>query len=134
MNASTDQARTDLPAAASPVPAGLLGAVLRTARAGWWVFAVRPGGKTPAAPAAHVVGSAEGLTCRGACGRWGHGLHDATTDPDVVEAMWRRWPAANVGISCGPSALVVVDLDTPGGPRPGRVLRDQGATSPPLRL
>ena len=107
-----------------------LPAALRTARAGWWVFPVRPGAKTPAAPAAHVVGSAEGLTCRGACGRWGHGLHDATTDPDVVEAMWCRWPAANVGISCGPSALVVVDLDAPGGPRPGRVLRDQGDDEP----
>ena len=130
MNASTDQARTDLPAAASPVPAGLLGAVLRTAWAGWWVFPVRPGGKTPAAPAAHPAGSAEGASCRGACGRWGHGLYDATTDPAVVAAMWARWPSANLGISCGPSGLVVIDLDTPTGPRPARVLRDQGDDEP----
>jgi len=34
--------------------------------------------------------------------------------------------AANLGISCGPSGLVVIDLDTPTGPRPERVLRDQG--------
>lgn len=36
----------------------------------------------------------------------------ATTDPDTIQAWWRRWPRANVGIVCGAvSGLVVVDID-----------------------
>ncbi|WP_406690545.1 bifunctional DNA primase/polymerase [Saccharopolyspora sp. ID03-671] len=34
----------------------------------------------------------------------------ATTDPDQIRAWWRRAPH-NVGIACGPSGLLVVDLD-----------------------
>ena len=109
---------------------GLTGAALRIARAGWWVFPVRPGGKAPAAPAAHLPGSAEALTCKGACGRWGHGLHDATNDPDVVARMWARWPRANIGLACGPSGLVVIDLDTTTGPPPDRVVCDQDEANP----
>jgi hypothetical protein len=37
---------------------------------------------------------------------------DATTDPTQVEAWWRKWPDANVGIACG-GGLVVTDLDGP---------------------
>lgn len=40
-----------------------------------------------------------------------HGLHDATTDLELVERWWSRRPHANVGIACGPSGLLVVDLD-----------------------
>ena len=29
------------------------------------------------------------------------GCHDATTDPDVIRAWWRRWPHANVAIATG---------------------------------
>ena len=39
-----------------------------------------------------------------------HGVHDATTDPDVIEAWWRRWPDANVGLATG-RGLFVVDVD-----------------------
>jgi hypothetical protein len=39
--------------------------------------------------------------------------HQATTDPGRVERWWRRHPHDNVGIACGPSGLVVVDLDRP---------------------
>lgn len=110
--------------------AGVLDAALRAAAAGWWVFPIRPGGKTPAAPAAHRVGTREAQTCRGRCGRWGHGLHDATLDPERIAAAWRRWPKANLGISCGPSRLVVIDLDTTPGLRPDRVLREQPDDEP----
>jgi len=35
-------------------------------------------------------------------------------NPDGVAEAWReRYPGANIGIACGPSQLVVVDLDTP---------------------
>ena len=50
-------------------------------------------------------------------GRWagGHWPEQATTDPDVAV---HHWPAgAGVGIACGPSGLLVVDVDRkPGKP------------------
>lgn len=41
--------------------------------------------------------------------------HNATTDPDQIEATWARAPF-NIGIACGPSGLLVVDLDRPKDP------------------
>ncbi|GGO72411.1 bifunctional DNA primase/polymerase [Nocardioides deserti] len=35
----------------------------------------------------------------------------ATTDPAVIRRWWRRWPHAGVGIACGPSELLVIDVD-----------------------
>ena len=35
----------------------------------------------------------------------------ATTDPAKIRAWWHKWPDANVGIACGLSRLVCVDLD-----------------------
>jgi len=40
-----------------------------------------------------------------------NGLKDATTDEATIRKWWGMWPEANVGISCGPSGLVVVDVD-----------------------
>jgi hypothetical protein len=42
--------------------------------------------------------------------RWGDWESKATVDPDVIRRTWSRAPF-NVGIACGPSGLVVVDLD-----------------------
>lgn len=39
------------------------------------------------------------------------GLHAATTDVETVRGWWQRNAALNIGISTGPSGLVVVDLD-----------------------
>lgn len=41
-----------------------------------------------------------------------NGLDDATLDPVQIRAWWRKWPTANIGINCGKSGLLVVDLDT----------------------
>jgi hypothetical protein len=61
---------------------------------GWPVFPLR--GKLPAHP-------------KSAGGR---GFHDATTDPAVVQRMWRVYPGANVGIRTGQlSGLAVLDVD-----------------------
>jgi Bifunctional DNA primase/polymerase, N-terminal len=89
----------------------LPGAARELAGRGWAVFPVRPGGKTPLVPAAHPDGDPAGRGCRGRCGRLGHGCHDATTDAAVIASWWSRWPSANIGVACGPSALLVVDLD-----------------------
>jgi hypothetical protein len=63
----------------------------RYAVAGWPVFPCRPGSKTPATV---------------------HGFGDATTDPGVIAAWWRRWPDANVAIATGAPGPDVLDVDT----------------------
>lgn len=40
-----------------------------------------------------------------------HGLDDATVDLEQIRSWWRKWPDANIGVSCGPSGLYVVDTD-----------------------
>lgn len=67
-----------------------LRAALAYAARGWHVFPLRPGEKTPA------VKDWQG---------W------ATTCPDRITAWWTTRPGCGVGIACGPSHLVVVDLD-----------------------
>ena len=70
------------------LPRSALDAVLR----GWHVFPCAVGGKRPA-----LRGSWQEL---------------ATTSPDQVRDWWARAPY-NIGIACGPSGLVVIDLDLP---------------------
>ncbi|MEW1655845.1 bifunctional DNA primase/polymerase [Streptomyces sp. NPDC093707] len=63
--------------------------------------------ETPTDPAARP--------CRGACGRLGHGVHDAATDPFAVRRMFAAAPwATGYGIACGraPHHLIGLDLDT----------------------
>jgi hypothetical protein len=61
---------------------------------GWPVFPLR--GKLPARPKS----------------TGGRGFHDATTDHEVIDRMWRPYPGANVGIRTGEqSGLAVLDID-----------------------
>ncbi|GGX05306.1 bifunctional DNA primase/polymerase [Streptomyces noursei] len=56
--------------------------------------------------------------CHGSCGRLGHGVHDATTDPLTIRRMFAAAPwATGYGIACGraPHHLVGIDLDTKHG-------------------
>ena len=41
---------------------------------------------------------------------------NATNDADQVRSWWAQWPGANVGVCCGLSEIVVVDVDMPDGP------------------
>lgn len=56
--------------------------------------------------------------CRGECGRAGHGVHDATTDPDRLAELFGAAPyATGYGIACGrgPFPLLGLDLDRKNG-------------------
>jgi hypothetical protein len=64
------------------------------------MFPCAPGGKRPA-----LRGNWQGL---------------ATTGPGQISAWWARAPY-NIGVACGPSGLVVIDLDIPHGERPGEL-------------
>jgi Bifunctional DNA primase/polymerase, N-terminal len=69
---------------------GPLGSALAAADAGWHVFPCAPGSKRPA-----LRENWQDL---------------ATTDGTRIRAWWARQPY-NIGIACGPSGLVVIDLD-----------------------
>ena len=56
--------------------------------------------------------------CRGACGRLGHGVHDATTDPKRLDELFDAAPyATGYGVGCGRGyePLLGVDLDRKNG-------------------
>jgi hypothetical protein len=97
----------------------LLSAALAAAGGGWHVFPLRPNDKRPAFPD-HTTATCTGRDprCRAAAGHVGWEPR-ATTDPDRIRRAWSVAPF-NIGVACGPSGLVVVDLDQPkpGKPRP----------------
>ena len=69
---------------------GLLSSALAAAGLGWYVFPCAPDSKRPA-----LRQNWQDL---------------AAADPDRIRSWWARRPY-NIGIACGPSGLVVVDLD-----------------------
>ncbi|MET8974341.1 bifunctional DNA primase/polymerase [Streptomyces sp. NPDC004539] len=87
--------------------AHLLHAALDAAGRGWHVFPLRPGTKRPA------LHGETSCPRTGPC-TTGHLKWEqrATTDPARIRTAWARAPY-NVGIACGPSGLLVVDLDMP---------------------
>jgi len=73
-------------------------AALRYAAHGWHVFPCMTG-----------VNPTTGKPNKNPYTKNGH--KDATTKTSVIHEWWRKWPDAQVGIACGESNLVVVDLD-----------------------
>jgi hypothetical protein len=85
----------------------LMNAALTAAERGWHVFPLRPGTKIPAL---HREKACPGTgPCANGHAKW---EERATTDPDRIRTAW-SWAPFNVGIACGPSGLVVIDLDMP---------------------
>lgn len=81
-------------------PNPLFRAALDYASAGWAIFPVEPRGKKP-------------LTT--------NGFKAATTDATKIKEWWAKTPTANLGLDCGKSGVVVVDLDKRGEAGPDGV-------------
>ncbi|MFI1410509.1 bifunctional DNA primase/polymerase [Streptomyces sp. NPDC020707] len=65
--------------------------------------------------------------CHGECGRFGHGVYDASTDPRRIRALFAAAPwATGYGIACGldPHHLIGIDLDTKSGTDSSAALRE----------
>lgn len=84
--------------------------VLGYAGRGWPVFPLAPGSKMPLIESAHPQGDPLRGTCRGECGRDGHGLYDATTDPGRIEAWFKAESRANWAVRTE-VAFDVLDVD-----------------------
>ncbi|WP_112470820.1 bifunctional DNA primase/polymerase [Streptomyces triticisoli] len=68
-----------------------------------------------------------GPPCHGECGRFGHGVYDASTDPARIRALFAAAPwATGYGIACGlpPHHLIGIDLDTRTGTDASAALRE----------
>jgi len=87
---------------------------LAAAARGWHVFPLRPDDKRPAFPD-HPAAACTRTDRRCRNGHTGWEAR-ATTDPDRIRRGWAT-TAYGVGIACGPSGLVVIDLDAP---KPGQ--------------
>lgn len=68
----------------------MLDHALAYAARGWAIFPLKPHDKTPITK---------------------NGVLDATTDEATIRKWWAKTPAANIGLACGASAIVVIDLD-----------------------
>ncbi|NUS12269.1 MAG: bifunctional DNA primase/polymerase, partial [Streptomyces sp.] len=74
--------------------------------------------KLPAVRSPHRDEPRTASPCRGECGRPGHGVHDATTDPARIRALFAVAPwATGYGVACGraPHHLLGLDLDVKHG-------------------
>lgn len=70
--------------------------------------------KHPVLGVAHRKDDPRRTTCRGECGREGHGVHDATTDAGKVGEWLARYPGCNWAIR-PPLGAVVLDIDPRNG-------------------
>lgn len=78
---------------------------LAWAEQGWPVFPLKPNSKIPLFPSPHP----KGTKCDGRCGQTGHGVLDATRDPDKIRQMFEGHAGANIGGAT--TGRVVIDLD-----------------------
>jgi Bifunctional DNA primase/polymerase, N-terminal len=79
-----------------------LTAALAYAVAGWPPFPTRP--DDPSCPGGKDCGCKAPFPGTRGC-------LDASTDPDVIRAWWRRWPTANVSVATGAPGPDVLDVD-----------------------
>ena len=66
---------------------------------GWYVFPMR------------FVKSEDGKVVKRPLTKWGSKGGVTNYDLDKIRRWWKKWPDAGVGIACGPSELIVIDVD-----------------------
>ncbi len=89
---------------------------------GWPVFPLRPGDKIPLFPNPHKNQTDENgkpVRCDGRCGLVGHGVLDATRDPEKIRKWWGQNPTAGIGGST--EGRLVFDFDTQHGAKRAEV-------------
>lgn len=104
-------------------------AAVAYAMAGWPVFPLR--GKVPAIPNPHP-----GVSCKGECGKLGHGCLDATTDLARVIGWWGgEYDGCNIGLVPRPD-IIVIDLDPRHGGGQGwwELVQKEGGGHEPVTL
>ena len=87
---------------------------LQLARRGIGTFPLIGGAKEPFFPNPHPKDSPERQTCKGECGRLGHGLYDATTDRTRLETWFGVDHGLNLGAAL-PDNVAVIDVDPRNG-------------------
>ena len=86
------------------------------AEKGWPVFPLKPGDKIPLFGNPHKNQTDEAgkpVRCDGRCGLVGHGVLDATRDPEKIRKWWTQNPTAGIGGST--DGRLVFDFDTQHG-------------------
>lgn len=104
------QSKTEKNRQMSPNSTTLLKAALQYAARGWAVFPCR---EQPGEPYRDKQGNL--VTPREKTPYTAKGVHDASSEPDKIRRWWQKWPAALIGVNCGQSGLVVIDLDNKNG-------------------
>jgi putative DNA primase/helicase len=94
----------------------MLDDALRYASIGWYVFPChwplfKPGWSCSCEAWRRRTQSGYECDSPGKHPRTHNGLDDATIDEVQIRAWWEKWPQANIGINCGKSGLLVIDLD-----------------------
>ena len=97
------------------------------AAVGWPVFPLAPGTKKPLIKSAHPPNH----PCKGECGNLGHGLYDATLDPELIENWWGTdgEAGANIGLRAGVKWWVP-DIDAKPPKLGGQTGADHGIFAP----
>lgn len=96
---------------AAPQTRPMLAGALAAAARGWHVFPLLPNTKRPARPD-HRAADCTGTDPRCRSGHTGWNARATTDDTRIRRAWSDDAPTYGLGIACGPSGLVVVDLDT----------------------
>ncbi|WP_199549057.1 bifunctional DNA primase/polymerase [Streptomyces sp. N35] len=83
--------------------------------------------KLPALRSPHHEDPVDAPQCHGECGRPGHGVYDASTDPFRIRELFAAAPwSTGYGIACGlpPHHLIGIDLDTKADTDSSALLRE----------
>ncbi|MEJ1088323.1 AAA family ATPase [Microbacterium sp. Mu-80] len=89
-----------------------LASALNWSERGWPTFPLRHNDKTPAIPNVHKGekdASGKPVRCDGRCGKFGHGVLDATRSADALGRLFASYPTGNVGGAA--TDRVIFDLD-----------------------